>query len=480
MSMNIMAISNFPAEQKVAGTFWQAIQPVSIKEPLEVMLIGGAGSAITGLTDTELRATPLSVIGTVVTGGLTDTQLRATPVPISGTVTSNVGTGTRPVSGTFWQATQPVSAASLPLPAGAAIAANQQTNAITDAQIRATPLPVSGTITANAGSGTLAVSAASLPLPAGAATAAKQPALGTAGTASADVLTVQGKASMTPLLTDGSATTQPVSAAALPLPAGAATAANQQSNALTDAQLRATPVPVSGTVTATTGGLTDTQLRATPVPVSGTVTTSPPSNASTNLAQVAGTTPDTNSGSKSAGTLRVVLATDQPALTNKLLVTPDSVALPANQSVNNAQINGVTPLMGNGVTGTGSQRVTIASDNTPFHVIHDTGSTTAVTGTVATKETRAATPAQSSVANSITSVSLLASNANRLGTTIFNDDTAGSGATLKVKLGATASATSFTVAIAPQGYFEVPFSYTGAIDGIASAATGNARITELT
>jgi len=35
---------------------------------------------------------------------------------------------------------------------------------------------------------------------------------------------------------------------------------------LTDVQLRATPVPVSGTVA--TGGLTDTELRATPVPVS--------------------------------------------------------------------------------------------------------------------------------------------------------------------------------------------------------------------
>jgi len=43
-------------------------------------------------------------------------------------------------------------------------------------------------------------------------------------------------------------------------------------------------------------------------------------------------------------------------------------ALPANQSVNVAQINGITPLMGNGVTGTGSQRVTIASDNTAFTV----------------------------------------------------------------------------------------------------------------
>jgi len=37
-----------------------------------------------------------------------------------------------------------------------------------------------------------------------------------------------------------------------------------------------------------------------------------------------GTATDTNSGNKSAGTLRVVLATDQPALTNKLLVTPDA------------------------------------------------------------------------------------------------------------------------------------------------------------
>jgi hypothetical protein len=56
----------------------------------------------------------------------------------------------------------------------------------------------------------------------------------------------------------------------------------------------------------------------------------------------------------------------------KLLVTPDSVALPANQSVNVAQINGVTPLMGSGNTGTGSPRVTIATDQpnqtTPLNV----------------------------------------------------------------------------------------------------------------
>jgi hypothetical protein len=123
--------------------------------------------------------------------------------------------------------------------------------------------------------------------------------------------------------------------------------------------------------------------------VSGTVTTTPPSNASTNVAQVAGTTTDTNSGSKSAGTLRVVLATDQPQLTNKILVTPDSVALPANQSVNVAQMNGVATSMGSGIMGTGVQRVAVASDNDPvtvkqatgtnLHAVIDSGSTTAVT-----------------------------------------------------------------------------------------------------
>lgn len=97
---------------------------------------------------------------------------------------------------------------------------------------------VSGTVTANIGTvGTLATAAkqdtgntslasidgkitavntgavvvSSSALPSGAATAAKQPALGTAGTSSADVITVQGRAAMTPLLTDGSATTQPIS-----------------------------------------------------------------------------------------------------------------------------------------------------------------------------------------------------------------------------------------------------------------------------
>jgi hypothetical protein len=88
-----------------------------------------------------------------------------------------------------------------------------------------TVVPVSdgaGSLTVDNG-GTFAVQAAqsgtwnvtdisgTVSLPTGAATAAKQPALGTAGTASADVITVQGIASMTALKVDGSGVTQPVS-----------------------------------------------------------------------------------------------------------------------------------------------------------------------------------------------------------------------------------------------------------------------------
>lgn len=75
----------------------------------------------------------------------------------------------------------PVSAASLPLPAGASTSALQTS--------------VGSTAHADAVAqlaGTQPVSAASLPLPAGAATAAKQPALGTAASPSADVITGQG------------------------------------------------------------------------------------------------------------------------------------------------------------------------------------------------------------------------------------------------------------------------------------------------
>lgn len=82
--------------------------------------------------------------------------------------------------------------------------------------------------------------------------------------------------------------------------------------------------------------------------------------------------------------------------------------------------------------------------------------------------------ATTSVAGSAASVTLLASNAARLGGTIFNDSTA----ILYVKFGATASTSSFGYKLYPDGVCDIPAGYTGVIDGIWASATGNARITE--
>lgn len=106
--------------------------------------------------------------------------------------------------------------------------------------------------------------------------------------------------------------------------------------------------------------LANTAANAAAVLVTGTAGTFPVTQS---------TSPWIAAGGGTAGTAATGVVTVQGiASMTKLLVTPDSVALPANQSVNVAQINGVTPLMGNGVTGTGSPRVTIASDNTAFSV----------------------------------------------------------------------------------------------------------------
>lgn len=125
-------------------------------------------------------------------------------------------------------------------------------------------------------------------------------------------------------------------------------------------------------VTDNAGSLTVDAPVATPVFVrlsdgAAAIATLPVSlaaNQSTNVAQLAGTATSVNSGTKDAGTLRVVISTDQPALTNKLLVTPDSVALPANQSTNVNQFGGNAVATGTGTGGVGIPRVTVSNDST--------------------------------------------------------------------------------------------------------------------
>jgi hypothetical protein len=143
-------------------------------------------------------------------------------------------------------------------------------------------------------------------LPSGAATSAKQPGLGTAGTAAADVITIQGIASMTPVLVTASIASAQTLATVTTV--GTVTTitnvvhVDDNSGSLT-VDDGGGSLTVDGTVAATQSGTWNV----------GTVTTV---SAVTSLTQFNGNAIDTNSGSKSAGTLRVVLATDQPTMSN--------------------------------------------------------------------------------------------------------------------------------------------------------------------
>lgn len=89
------------------------------------------------------------------------------------------------------------------------------------------------------------------------------------------------------------------------------------------------------------------------------------------------------------------------------------------------------------------------------------------------------TSALTNVSASASSVTLLASNASRLGAVFFNDDTQ---APCLIKFGITASATSFTLRLLPgDSYIMAQPVYTGRIDGIwTNSPSGAMRVTELT
>lgn len=117
---------------------------------------------------------------------------------------------------------------------------------------------------------------------------------------------------------------------------------------------------------------------------------------------------------------RVTLATNValPAGTNIL------GALSANQSVNVAQINSVTPLMGAGVTGTGSPRVSLATDANTIQISQTTPATTNGMTPVPTSNAAAANALTSSGAVQASNV-LKASAGNLYSLTITTGATAG-------------------------------------------------------
>lgn len=503
-SMTPLKVDGSGAVQPVSGTFWQATQPVSgtitanagtgnftvvqgTGSNLHAVLDSGSTTAVTQTTASNLNA---QVVGSVASGA----SNAGNPVKVSG----------------VYNSTQPTVTTGQ-------IVDNQAT--ARGALIVATGVDAFATNASQSGTWNITNVSGTVSLPTGAATSAKQPALGTAGSASTDVLTVQGIASMTAIKVDGSGVIQPVSGT---ITANAGTGTfNIQSNAsvnvsqvsgssvataaagimkvgLTDGSGNALTsttnaldvniksgggsgfsvtdeaawtagtsafVPAGGvfndTATALTAGqegtvrltnnraihvnlrdasanqLLGSKTSANSIPVvvasdqgaipasqSGTWTVQQGgSNWSTNVAQIGGTNivtggasgliavggPVASGGSNADNPLKIggVFNTTQPTVTNGQIVDAqytargaaivatgtDTFTVTANAGTNLntsllalesggnlatlaggitsskyqaniAQINGVAPTMGNGISGTGVQRVTIASDST--------------------------------------------------------------------------------------------------------------------
>lgn len=227
---------------------------------------------------------------------------------------------------------------------------------------------------------------------------------GTAGTPNTGVVTIQGISSMTKLLVtpDANSAINLAQANGATVNIGNGTAGTGTLRVAIASDNTAFSVNQGTSPWIIAGGGTAGSAASGVVTIQGIASmtkllVTPDANSAINLAQVNGATVNVGNGTTSTGTQRVTIASDNTAFSvnavqstspwiiagggtagsaasgvvtiqgiasmTKLLVTPD-----ANSSVNVAQINGVTPLMGNGVTGTGSPRVTIASDNTAFSV----------------------------------------------------------------------------------------------------------------
>jgi hypothetical protein len=334
--------------------------------------------------------------------------------------------GSAPVVIASDQSTLPVSAASLPLPAGAATLAEQQTQTTalgtlaTEATLASvladtssidgkTPalgqalMAASSPVVIASDQSTLPISAASLPLPAGAASEVTSAAI-LVDTSSIDAKTPSlGQALMAasvPVTLASDQSTLPVSIASSPLPTGAATLAEQQSQ-----------TTLLGTIDADTGAIAtstasiDTKtpalgqaLMAASVPV---VLASDQSDVPVSSVQL----PSALGSQLSAASLSVTFASDEPGLTVDL-VAQSALASPVPAQA--IYIAGQDPggdLIGIATDGAGAIKMVIegASLNVPVDVqasVLPTGAATEATS-AAISGKLPATLGQKTMANSM-------------------------------------------------------------------------------
>lgn len=267
-------------------------------------------------------------------------------------------------------------------------------------------------------------------------------------------------------------TTQPVSVASLPLPTGAATEATLATR-LADATFTAR-IPTIGQK-ASAGSLSVVVASDQTVPISAVSLPLPTGAAteatlSTRLSESAWSLRTNTLGQKAmAGSMPIVIASDQtviPVSDNAGSLTVDTPQLPA-ALVGGRLTTNVGAWLGSTAPTVGQKAM---ASSVPVVISSDQS-------TVSTQPVKSGTGTTSNVTATTSTVTILAANASRLGATVFND----SNKALFLKAGSGASTTSFTVNVPRNGYYEVPYDYTGILTGIwGSGVSGAARVTEFT
>lgn len=148
-------------------------------------------------------------------------------------------------------------------------------------------------------------------------------------------------------------------------------------------------------------------------------------------------------------------------------VTPGAAA--SKSMLNGLVANSTAP------TATAGQQLALQGDLNGNLKVVLVNSTDASPIPVTNANDNAGTAVLTSVAASITSVSLLASNTARKSFSLYND----SSSVLYVAYAATASNSAYTVKVQPQAFHVPDKNYTGAISGIWVTAAGAAKMTEL-
>lgn len=291
----------------------------------------------------------------------------------------------------------------------------------------------------------------------------------TTGTFAAMSLNLSGM-----LRVDGSGVTQPISASSLPLPTGASTSALQTAgNSTLSAISLQLPATLGQTTMANSLSVTIASNQSAVAVASahdyaqGATTSGelgPLVQAAVTTAAPTYTTATTNPLSlTTAGALRVDGSAVTQPISAAALPLPAGAATSALQTTGNttlSTISGQLPATIGQHTMAASTSVTLASDQGPISVV----ATLSSTGTL------------SSVSLTTSTQVILASNSARKGFMIYNDSLN----MLFIAFSATASTTAFSTKIQPGGAYEPGIDYTGVISGIASAASGAARVTEFT